>query len=64
MQFEVQPKVLSILCRGNHMWKEGKPAVLSVFGLIPLRIGGMESFARELSMQLGRHAGKCPVFRG
>jgi glycosyltransferase involved in cell wall biosynthesis len=30
------------------------PAVLSVFGLEPLRIGGAEMFARELSVQLNR----------
>ena len=29
--------------------------VLSVFGLSPTRIGGTESHARELSIQLGRH---------
>ena len=32
--------------------------VLSVFGLKPARIGGTESYARELSMQLGRHGWK------
>ena len=31
------------------------PAVLSVFGVEPFRIGGNEAFARELSIQLGRH---------
>jgi glycosyltransferase involved in cell wall biosynthesis len=31
------------------------PAVLSVFGLNPTRIGGTESYAHELSVQLGRH---------
>jgi glycosyltransferase involved in cell wall biosynthesis len=30
------------------------PAVLSVFGLNPTRIGGTESYAHELSVQLGR----------
>jgi glycosyltransferase involved in cell wall biosynthesis len=30
-----------------------KPAVLSVFGISPTKIGGQEAFARELSAQLG-----------
>lgn len=30
------------------------PTVVSVFGVQPLRIGGTETFARELSVQLGR----------
>ena len=30
--------------------------VLSVFGLSPTRIGGTETYARELSIQLGRHS--------
>ena len=29
--------------------------VLSVFGVLPQRIGGLEVFARELSLHLGRH---------
>src|ERR1051325_4886140 len=29
------------------------PSVVSVFGVDPLRIGGTETFARELSRQLG-----------
>src|SRR6266850_515248 len=29
------------------------PTLLSVFGVKPLRIGGTETFARELSLQLG-----------
>lgn len=32
-----------------------KPAVVSVFGVEPLRIGGTETYARELSAQLDRH---------
>jgi glycosyltransferase involved in cell wall biosynthesis len=32
-----------------------KPSVLSVFGVITQRIGGTESYARELSAQLARH---------
>ncbi len=32
-----------------------KPAVVSVFGVEPLRIGGTETYARELSSQLGQH---------
>ena len=32
--------------------------VLSVFGLSPTRIGGTEAYARELSIQLGRHGWK------
>src|SRR5215510_11226021 len=32
-----------------------KRTVLSVFGLSPTRIGGTESHARELSVQLGQH---------
>jgi len=31
------------------------PCVLSVFGIKPRKIGGQEAFARELSVQLGRH---------
>lgn len=31
------------------------PAVVSVFGNDPLRIGGTETFARELSRQLAEH---------
>src|SRR3977135_4380261 len=31
------------------------PKLLSVFGVKPLRIGGTETFARELSLQLGEH---------
>lgn len=30
------------------------PTVVSVFGVKPIRIGGTETFARELSLQLGR----------
>jgi glycosyltransferase involved in cell wall biosynthesis len=30
-------------------------SVVSVFGVTPHRIGGIETFARELSLQLGRH---------
>jgi len=30
------------------------PTVLSVFGVEPNRIGGTETFARELSVQLGQ----------
>src|SRR5712671_5479408 len=29
------------------------PTLLSVFGVKPVRIGGTETFARELSLQLG-----------
>ncbi len=36
------------------------PAVVSVFGVDPLRIGGTETFARELSLQLG-NAGRQSV---
>lgn len=39
-----------------------KPAVVSVFGVAPLRIGGTETFARELSIQLavaGRQSVLC-----
>src|SRR5262249_44175280 len=32
-----------------------RPSVLSVFGIITTRIGGIESHARELSAQLDRH---------
>jgi glycosyltransferase involved in cell wall biosynthesis len=32
-----------------------RPAVLSVFGVRPYRIGSNEAFARELSFQLGEH---------
>jgi len=32
-----------------------RPSVLSVFGVITQRIGGIESYARELSAQLARH---------
>jgi glycosyltransferase involved in cell wall biosynthesis len=32
----------------------GQPAVVSVFGINPIRIGGNETFARELSLQLDR----------
>lgn len=32
-----------------------KPAVVSVFGVEPLRIGGTETYARELSAQLDQH---------
>jgi glycosyltransferase involved in cell wall biosynthesis len=31
------------------------PTVVSLFGVEPTRIGGIETFARELSVQLGRH---------
>jgi glycosyltransferase involved in cell wall biosynthesis len=31
------------------------PKLVSVFGVKPLRIGGTETFARELSLQLGEH---------
>lgn len=31
------------------------PTLISVFGVEPLRIGGTETFARELSVQLGEH---------
>ncbi len=31
------------------------PTVVSVFGVEPMRIGGTETFARELSVQLGEH---------
>src|SRR5919109_2694072 len=31
------------------------PRVVSVFGVEPFRIGGTETFARELSLQLGEH---------
>lgn len=34
------------------------PTVVSVFGVQPLRIGGTETFARELSLQLGRKGWK------
>jgi len=34
------------------------PTLLSVFGVKPLRIGGTETFARELSLQLGEHGWK------
>lgn len=31
------------------------PTLISVFGVKPVRIGGTETFARELSLQLGQH---------
>lgn len=31
------------------------PTVVSIFGVEPIRIGGTETFARELSLQLGQH---------
>lgn len=31
------------------------PSVVSIFGVEPIRIGGTETFARELSLQLGQH---------
>ena len=34
------------------------PTVVSVFGVQPMRIGGTETFARELSMQLGQKGWK------
>jgi glycosyltransferase involved in cell wall biosynthesis len=34
------------------------PTILSVFGVKPLRIGGTETFARELSLQLGARGWK------
>lgn len=34
------------------------PTLLSVFGVEPLRIGGTETFARELSLQLGERGWK------
>jgi glycosyltransferase involved in cell wall biosynthesis len=34
------------------------PTLLSVFGVKPLRIGGTETFARELSLQLAEHGWK------
>jgi glycosyltransferase involved in cell wall biosynthesis len=34
------------------------PKILSVFGVKPLRIGGTETFARELSLQLGERGWK------
>lgn len=34
------------------------PTVVSVFGVQPLRIGGTETFARELSLQLGQRGWK------
>jgi glycosyltransferase involved in cell wall biosynthesis len=34
------------------------PTILSVFGVKPLRIGGTETFARELSLQLGERGWK------
>jgi glycosyltransferase involved in cell wall biosynthesis len=34
---------------------------LSVFGVEPLRIGGTETYARELSVQLGRHGWRSVV---
>src|SRR5882724_10782182 len=34
---------------------EQRPSVLSVFGVETLQIGGIESYAREISAQLGRH---------
>lgn len=35
--------------------KNSKPTVVSVFGVDPIRIGGTETFARELSSQLHKH---------
>ena len=35
--------------------KGSKPTVVSVFGVDPIRIGGTETFAHELSSQLGEH---------
>lgn len=35
--------------------KDSKPTVVSVFGVDPIRIGGTETFARELSSQLSEH---------
>jgi hypothetical protein len=34
------------------------PTVVSVFGVKPFRIGGTETFARELSLQLDKHGWK------
>src|SRR6185503_13637571 len=34
------------------------PTVVSVFGVEPFRIGGTETYARELSLQLDRHGWK------
>jgi glycosyltransferase involved in cell wall biosynthesis len=34
------------------------PTIVSVFGVAPVRIGGTETFARELSLQLGEHGWK------
>ena len=34
------------------------PTLVSVFGVQPLRIGGTETFARELSLQLDRKGWK------
>jgi glycosyltransferase involved in cell wall biosynthesis len=42
--------------------KSSKPTVVSVFGVDPIRIGGTETFARELSLQLqknGWHSVLC-----
>jgi glycosyltransferase involved in cell wall biosynthesis len=39
--------------RSNHI-----PTLMSVFGVAPLRIGGTETFARELSLQLGERGWK------
>jgi glycosyltransferase involved in cell wall biosynthesis len=38
---------------GHH--SSHTPTLISVFGVKPLRIGGTETFARELSLQLGEH---------
>jgi len=39
--------------RSNHT-----PTLMSVFGVAPLRIGGTETFARELSLQVGERGWK------
>jgi glycosyltransferase involved in cell wall biosynthesis len=44
---------------GHHSGRT--PTLLSVFGVKPLRIGGTETFARELSMQLGERGWKSAL---
>jgi glycosyltransferase involved in cell wall biosynthesis len=42
----------------NDHGSNHSPTLMSVFGVAPLRIGGTETFARELSLQLGERGWK------
>jgi len=55
MQFEVQPKVLSNPVSWQPHVERGKTRCSFGFRPHTIEDRGMESFARELSMQLGRH---------